>query len=294
MLVPIHVSEVMVSPVETVPPETAIREVATRLRTADVGSLVVVEAGDPVAIVTESDLVAAVADGRNPEDPVRAVASEPLVTVEPSVRLPAVADRLQAHEIKRLPVVDDGELVGIVTTTDLAHYLPRYALRVRPHEPDRSDWRFEFEDRAAAGVTVGDVVRFSKVISADDVRAFADASGDENPIHLDPEYAEHTRFGHPIVQGILTVGVVSAALARLPGLTIYLSQDVSFLNPVDVGATVEAVCEVVDDLGGGRFRLTTRVFDDDGELVVDGNATVLIDDAPEVATESRGAQAVTS
>lgn len=294
MLVPIPVSEVMVSPVETVAPTASICDVATRLRTADVGSLVMVADDRPVGIVTESDLVRSIADGRNPNDSVREIASAPLYTVEPTAHLREVAHRLQNHRIKRLPVVEDGELVGIVTTTDLAHYLPRYALRVRPHEPDRSDWRFEFEDRAATGVTVGDVVRFSKTISEADVRAFADASGDQNPIHLDPEYASETRFGRPIVQGVLTVGVVSAALAHLPGLTIYLSQDVTFEEPVAVGAEITAVCEVVDDLGSGRFRLTTQVFDEDGEQVLDGNATVLIDDAPEVAAESGEPQAATS
>lgn len=292
MLVPIPVSEVMASPVETVAPGTSIREVATRLRAADIGSLVMVAEGRPVGIVTESDLVQAFAAGRDPGEPVREIASGPLFAVEPTATVEEAAERLREHRIKRLPVIEDDELVGIVTTTDLSYYLPRYALRVRPHEPDRSDWRFEYEGRTAAGVAVGDVVRFSKVLSEADVRAFAAASGDHNRLHLDAEYAKATRFGRPIVQGILTVGVVSAALARLPGLTIYLSQSATFRAPVDVGAEVTAVCEVIDDLGGGRFRLATRVFDADRVQVLDGDATVLIDDAPAIEEGAVERQAV--
>ena len=65
-------------------------------------------------------------------------------------------------------------------------------------------------------IRVGDRVRFSKTISEDDVRAFAEASGDTNRLHLDDEYAEDTRFGRRIAHGTLVGGLISAALARLP------------------------------------------------------------------------------
>lgn len=141
-------------------------------------------------------------------------------------------------------------------------------------------WSVETQFADPEDVSVGDVVEFSKTLDDEDVRAFAAASGDTNRLHLDESFAEESRFGTTIVHGTLVSGLVSAGLARLPGLVIYLSQETSFLAPVEPGQRATAVCEVVEDLGGGRFRLTTDVSAD-GTTVVDGEAVVLIEDAPE-------------
>lgn len=130
---------------------------------------------------------------------------------------------------------------------------------------------------AEDGLGVGDSIRFSKVLSEDDVERFAAASGDTNPLHLDEEFAATTRFDGRIVHGMLASGLISAALARLPGGVVYLSQDTEFLRPVRIGDRVTAVVEAVEDLGGGRYRLSTRVLDGDSEVAVDGEATVLIE-----------------
>jgi acyl dehydratase len=131
------------------------------------------------------------------------------------------------------------------------------------------------------GPTVGDRVTFTKRLAADDVRAFATASGDTNRLHLDAGFAEATRFEGPIVHGALVAGLVSAALARLPGLVIYLSQELRFVGPVPVGDTPTATAEVVEELSGGRLRLAIEVVRSDGEPAVDGEAVVLIDEPPE-------------
>jgi acyl dehydratase len=149
----------------------------------------------------------------------------------------------------------------------------------------KSEWTFESADDGAGVVSVGDRIEFSKRLTAEEIQAFADASGDTNRLHLDADFAEETRFGRRIAHGTLVSGLISAALARLPGLTIYLSQDLQFLGPVDVGETVTAICEVVEDLGDGRYRLTTVVEDEDGETVIDGEAIVLIDEVPEDALD---------
>ena len=127
---------------------------------------------------------------------------------------------------------------------------------------------------------IGHIVEHSKRLTAADVRAFARASGDENPLHLIESYARESRFGERIAHGILVAGVISAALAKLPGLVVYLSQDLRFLGPVSIGDRVTAECEVLEPLGDDRYRLHTRVTTDDGETVVDGEAVVLIDEAP--------------
>ena len=142
-------------------------------------------------------------------------------------------------------------------------------------------WSMERSTDAEEALGVGDVVRFTKQVTEDDVLAFAAISGDTNRLHLDEEFAEDTRFGRRIVHGTLASGLISSALARLPGMTVYLSQDLRFLKPVDIGAELTAIVEIVEDLGGDRYRLDTVVETADGTAVIDGEAVVLIDSAPD-------------
>lgn len=146
---------------------------------------------------------------------------------------------------------------------------------------DDLEWEFERSVDHYEEIGVGDTVRFSKRLTDEDVRAFARISGDTNRLHLDDEFAEETRFGGRIAHGTLVGGLISAALARLPGLTIYLSQDLEFRHPVGLGDRVSAHVEVVEDLGEGQYRLSTVVEDDDREqTIIDGEAVVLIDEPP--------------
>ncbi|ELY67065.1 MaoC family dehydratase [Natrinema versiforme] len=157
--------------------------------------------------------------------------------------------------------------------------------RVTPSIPsvDYSDldWQFDRTVDDPDHISVGDTVTFEKSLTDEDVRAFAAVSGDTNRLHLDEEFAADTRFGERIVHGTLVSGLISAALARLPGLTIYLSQDLEFSGPVGVGDRVSARVEIVEDLGNDQYRLETVVRDeDDDATVIDGEAVVLIDDLP--------------
>jgi len=145
-------------------------------------------------------------------------------------------------------------------------------------EEDLPTWHVTVD--ADDDLSVGDGVEFSKTISDTDVRRFAVSSGDTNPLHLDEAFAEQTRFKGRIAHGTLVAGLISAALARFPGLTIYLSQDLEFHAPVRIGDRVTAECEIVEDLGHNQYRLTTTVIDGD-EAVIDGEAVVLIDDRPD-------------
>ncbi|MBZ6496377.1 MaoC family dehydratase [Natrinema longum] len=127
---------------------------------------------------------------------------------------------------------------------------------------------------------VGDYVRFRKPITDADVTAFAQVSGDTNRLHLESEFADATRFEGRIAHGTLVAGTISAALARFPGVTVYLSQDLEFAAPVRIGEYVTAECEIVESLGGDQYRLQTIVSDEDGETVIDGEAVVMIDELP--------------
>lgn len=146
-------------------------------------------------------------------------------------------------------------------------------------DEDLPEWETSL-DATGETLSVGDGVRFTKRLTQEDVERFAAASGDTNPIHLDDEWAEETRFGDTIAHGTLVAGTISAALARLPGGVVYLSQDLEFRAPVDIGAMVTADIEVVEALGGGRFRLRTTV-ESEGATVIDGEAVVLIEEMPE-------------
>ena len=122
--------------------------------------------------------------------------------------------------------------------------------------------------------SVGDTAESAVTVTEETIEAYADLSGDDNPIHRDPEYASETMFGGRIAHGMLSAGPVSAALANLPGDIIYLSQDLTFENPVYPGDTVTAAVEVLEDLGDDRIRVETTAETDE-DTVVSGEAVVL-------------------
>lgn len=144
---------------------------------------------------------------------------------------------------------------------------------------DLPEWHAELAASDPRDLSVGDRVSFTKTITSEDVKQFAAASGDTNPLHLDDEFASRTRFKGRIAHGTLVGGLISAALARVPGLVIYLSQDLEFHNPVRIDDRVTAECEVVESLGNDQYRLSTRVLEGE-DVVVDGEAVIMLDDAP--------------
>ena len=145
----------------------------------------------------------------------------------------------------------------------------------------RAKGEFDIEIEDPKSLQEGDSVSFSKEITDDDVRKFAEATSDTNALHLNDVFAEKTRFGHRIVHGTLVSGLISAALACFPGLTIYISQNLEFRRPVDIGESLTAQCKIADELEDDRYRLSTSIENDAGEIVLDGTATVLIDPLPE-------------
>ena len=126
---------------------------------------------------------------------------------------------------------------------------------------------------------VGDSAEMRKTIADEDVRAFAELTGDRNPVHLDEEYAAQTRFGRRIAHGMLGASLISAVLANeLPGRgTVYLSQTLRFTAPVFPGDTVTArvvVKAVREDKP--VVTLETVCTNQRGERVVEGEAVVLV------------------
>lgn len=143
------------------------------------------------------------------------------------------------------------------------------------------EWVMERSVDSRTELGVGEYVEFTKPLTDADVHAFAQASGDTNRLHLDERFAANSRFGGRIVHGTLVGGLISAALARLPGLTIYLSESLQFKGPATIGSVLTARCEIVEDLGEDKYRLTAEVTTAEGATLIDGEAVVLIDEMPE-------------
>lgn len=131
------------------------------------------------------------------------------------------------------------------------------------------------------GIRPGDRASFEKTVTEDDIRAFAEVTGDHNPIHLDDAYGAKTRFKGRIAHGMLSAGFISAALGtRLAphACVVYLSQQLRFLRPVRIGDTIRAELEVASVDPEKRFvTVTTDCVNQAGEKVVTGEATVLLD-----------------
>lgn len=124
---------------------------------------------------------------------------------------------------------------------------------------------------------VGDSAEMTKVFTEEDVYLFAGITGDRNPVHISKEYAAGTRFGERIVHGILTSGLISAAIGmKLPGTgCLYVSQTVNFLKPVKIGDEITARVEVVEVVSERRLRLRTQCINQRDEIVIEGEAVVV-------------------
>lgn len=124
---------------------------------------------------------------------------------------------------------------------------------------------------------VGDTGSFTKSITEQDVMAFADVSGDFNPVHIDEEYARQTPFGRRVAHGILMAGIISTVLGtELPGVgTIFVELHIKFLKPVFLGDTVTARATVMEIINPKRVRLMVACVNQDGEDVALGNAIVV-------------------
>jgi CBS domain-containing protein len=118
----VQLSEIMTAAVVTAEPSATALEVAQLMRDHNVGSVVVVDPdGTPVAMVTDRDLtVRILADEADADVAVGHHASRPLITGEPEMQLDEAAALMVQHRVRRLPVVDEDRLAGIVTLDDIA------------------------------------------------------------------------------------------------------------------------------------------------------------------------------
>jgi CBS domain-containing protein len=121
MIDPVLISEVMTESVVTADCSATLREVGELMRDRNVGSVVICETGYPTGLITDRDLALDVAaDGVSVDRKVRDYATRPLVTCESAMDLEEAAALMVQHRVRRLPVMNGEQLVGIVTLDDIA------------------------------------------------------------------------------------------------------------------------------------------------------------------------------
>jgi CBS domain-containing protein len=116
------VRDVMTEDVATASPDTTLEEIATMMKNEDTGAIPIVEDDELVGIITDRDIVIrCVAEGKDPSE-VSAddILTDDLDTVDPNTDVEEALDIMGRRQIRRLPVVEDGSLVGMVSIGDLA------------------------------------------------------------------------------------------------------------------------------------------------------------------------------
>ena len=115
------VRDVMHAGAETIRPDDTIRRAASLMQAVDIGPLPVCDGERIVGIITDRDIaVRAVAAGRDPSTPVREAMSTDIVYVRADQDVDDAIELMQRHEVRRLPVIEGGRLVGMVALADLA------------------------------------------------------------------------------------------------------------------------------------------------------------------------------
>ena len=126
-------------------------------------------------------------------------------------------------------------------------------------------------------ISIGQSHARSFTITSEMINGFARYSGDMNPVHLDDEYASKTVFKKRIAHGFLVGSFISAVIGNeFPGNgTIYLSQSMKFRAPVFIGDTIKVEIEVIDIPKPNRVYLKTTCLNQNGILIIDGEAIVM-------------------
>ena len=141
-----QVTEIMSTDVVTVDRAASLRDAVGKLLTHEVGSVVVVSnEGNPVGIVTETDALRAGYQTGNPFEDIRVMelAHRPVITTSPSATVQWVARKMADNDVKKVPVMDDLSLVGMVTLTDIVWRLSDIRAEVGNLSTAPEDWELD-------------------------------------------------------------------------------------------------------------------------------------------------------
>lgn len=117
----VKVSEIMSKSVKSVSPDDSIQKAAQIMKEVDCGSVPVTEGMRVAGILTDRDIaIEAVAAGKGPETPLKAFMTKTVITVKPDTDARQAANMMAENQVRRLPVVENDKLVGILAIADLA------------------------------------------------------------------------------------------------------------------------------------------------------------------------------
>ncbi len=121
--------------------------------------------------------------------------------------------------------------------------------------------------------------QLTRTVQEGDLVAFADITGDYNPVHMDASYAAETMFKERISHGMLTASYMSAVFGmKLPGPgAIYISQTLNFRRPVKIGDQITAKASVLELFPAkNRVRFLCECTNIDNKIVVEGEAMLMV------------------
>lgn len=129
----------------------------------------------------------------------------------------------------------------------------------------------------SARPAAGTIFTAERQFSQAEFDRFAEISGDDNPIHVDPAFAAETRFGHTVAHGMLLYAALRGLIAtHFPG-TRQIHQNLMFPAPTFAGETVRLEVEVLDYPSGQECRLATRILrTTDATLTLDGETRIAL------------------
>lgn len=135
-------------------------------------------------------------------------------------------------------------------------------------------------------MAVGQFATLSRRFGPAEVAAFAELSGDDNPVHLDAKYAATTRFGKPIVHGMLYGSMIGTLFGATIEGSIYVSQNFKFRKPIFVGEEVTARVDVLRIQTKPHFvHCRTTISNEEGAVCMDGEAVVMLPGTPKLDAE---------
>ena len=120
---------------------------------------------------------------------------------------------------------------------------------------------------------VGQTASLTKTVTEEDLNHFIAITGDENPLHVDENFAEQTFFGQRIAHGMLSASLFSTLVGmHIPGIgAIYKSQTLEFLLPVCIGDTLNAWFEIVSiDIEAEEIIIKSWIENQDDKIVIEG------------------------
>lgn len=144
---------------------------------------------------------------------------------------------------------------------------------------------------------VGDSRQTRRLIGEVDLRRFVEMTGDDNPLHVDREFAGETPFKDVVVHGMLGASFISTVIGtQLPGPgALWVSQSMEFLLPVRLGDELTVTCTVLKKIARDRLlELDTRIVNQHGQVVLQGTGRVKLLQGPTTAAQARGELARTA